>query len=119
MSAAVTLLYGIAAAYITTCVIEGIVTLLMTKSPRFLLFNLWCNTLTNPLLNIGGILVMHFAGGRAFAAYTVMGEAAVLFAEARLYARFDKRSHTDAHYFLLSLVTNSVSVIAGLYVSAG
>lgn len=104
------------AALLLTWLTEGAVTFFMTKSPKYLLFNIWCSTLTNPLLNIA-LFALNVFGRRTVIACAAAGEIAVLIAEAKLYKFFDKMSgdtiKNDSFYFKLSFITNAVSLAVG------
>ena len=108
------LLSNLAYALTLTILIEGAVTLLITRSKRFLLFNYWCNCLTNPLLNLAAwFLLGQTSSGAAYWAFAAVGETLVLFSEYWLYGKFDGRQQPKRRYFLLSLVTNAASFAAG------
>ena len=111
------ILNGMAYALVLTCLIEGCVTLLMKKSAEFLLFNFWCNVITNPLLNAVCIGIFYMTGSAAAYRTAVgAGEIAVLFSEALLYKAFDKGRHGFKEYFVLSLVTNLISFLSGIFI---
>ena len=106
------LLSGIAVALVLTILIEGIVTLIFTRKWRYVLFNYWCNVLTNPALNLILYCVRSITGSDAYSAVVIL-EIAVLFTECALYQRFDRHRRSTRWYFLLSLLTNAVSFGTG------
>ncbi|MBQ6553903.1 MAG: hypothetical protein IJR45_06615 [Firmicutes bacterium] len=108
------ILTGLSYAFLLTCITEAAVTLIITRKKRFVLYNFCCNALTNPLLNILGIMLMYKMPHFNMIIYYTAGEFAVLLAETALYAFFDKNGHSKKYYFFLSLVTNAVSLAAGL-----
>ncbi|MBR6401319.1 MAG: hypothetical protein IKS17_08910 [Firmicutes bacterium] len=112
-------LTAMSAALLLTWAVEGIVTLLLTKNKKYLMFNVWVNALTNPILNALGIFVAYrFGGHTAWVIYVAVGEVIVLFAEAWLYDAFDRLSgdtlKSRLWYFKLSAVTNALSFAAGV-----
>lgn len=108
------LLTDFSAALILTILIEGLLTLLMTRKPRYLLFNFWCNALTNPLLNLAllGIRCVTDSAG-IYACAVGIGEIAVVLAEYAVYRRVDARQQRNSWYFRLSLATNACSFCIG------
>ena len=102
---------------ILTIVIEVPVALLMTKQRRFLLYSIRCNLITNPPLNIAGLLLLQFFGMTAYICFAVVGESTVVLTEMWLYAVFDHRRSSLRRYFVLSLVCNAVSFLTGLLLS--
>ena len=112
----ITALIGtLSSALVLTVVIEGTVKLCMTRRARYLLFNLWGNALTNPLLNLMlfGIRCLTDTAW-IYWCCVLLGEIAVLFAEFAVYRKVDTEKQPDKRYFLLSLVTNAVSFGTGL-----
>lgn len=108
------LLTNFAAALILTVLIEGIVTILLTRKPRYLLFNFWCNALTNPLLNLALFCIRSAAVSAAIYPCAVgIGEIAVVCAEYTVYRCIDAKKQSNKWYFRLSLVTNAVSFCTG------
>ena len=106
------LLSGLAFALVLTVLTEGIVTLIVTRKWRYVLFNYWCNVLTNPPLNLILFGVRSITGDAAYWAVAVL-EIAVLFIECALYDKFDGHRRSKHRYFLLSLVTNAASFSLG------
>jgi len=102
------LLTTLSAALILTVVIEGAVTLILTRSKRFLLFNYWCNCLTNPLLNLALWFIRRETGDSAYWAVAI-GEIMVLLSEYLLYYIIDGKKLPRRKYFRLSLITNGAS----------
>lgn len=127
-----------------TVVIEGLVMLVMTRSLQWVRYNLYCNIVTNPLLQVivriillfyrldygyiykpgsktglaaavGLVFGTYFKGDLGYTAIVLVGELIVLFAEALLY-----RAMTGEKFgrcFVRSLVTNALSFIAGIVLS--
>ena len=108
------ILAGLSYAFLLTVAVEGAVTLIFTRQKVFLLYNLCCNALTNPLLNVVGLALAYKMQGFDAKLYYTAGELLVLFAEAALYAFFDNKRHSKKYYFCLSLLTNAASLAAGV-----
>ena len=106
------LLSGLSFALVLTVLTEAVVTLIVTRKRRYVLFNYWCNVLTNPALNLILFGVRRITGDAADWAVAIL-EIAVLFAECALYNRFDGHRRSIRWYFLLSLLTNAVSFGTG------
>lgn len=104
-------LFAMAEALLITWMVEGIITAVLTRKARFVLFNFWCNAITNPPLNAMGIFVF---ADRYFLLWAIVGEILVLLTETALYSLFDKKRQSLKRYFLLSLITNAASVLAGV-----
>lgn len=104
----------LSSALVLTVVIEGTITLCITRKARYLLFNLWCNALTNPLLNLMlfGIRCLTDTAW-IYWCCVLLGEIAVLFAEFAVYRLADTKKQNTGWYFRLSLVTNAVSFSLG------
>ncbi len=86
----------------------------MTRKPRYLLLNLWCNTLTNPLLNVLLFCIRQTGAPAPFSAFALgILEIAVVFAEFAVYRLADAKKQNNKWYFRLSLVTNAVSFSIG------
>ncbi len=106
-------------ALMLTWVVEGITALIYAKEKKYLLFSIWVNAITNPLLNaLGLFVVFNFWGQTAWIIYVAIGEIIVLFAEAKLYDAFDRLSggvlKSKLWYFKLSAIANILSFSAGL-----
>lgn len=112
------LLTNLSAALILTVLTEGILTLLLTRRPRYLLFNFWCNALTNPLLNLAlfGIRCVTDRAG-IYACAVGIGEIAVVLAEYAVYRHVDAKQQRNQWYFRLSLATNAFSFLTGEIIS--
>ncbi|MBO5561369.1 MAG: hypothetical protein J6A07_06915 [Firmicutes bacterium] len=108
---------GLAYALALTWLTEGIVTLLLTRRKSFVLYNFWCNALTNPLMNVLGIVLMYKMPQFDIRIYYTAAETAVILSETTLYAFFDKKRHSKKFYFLLSLATNAASLAFGAVLS--
>ena len=110
---------SMSAALLLTWLVEGIITLLMTRSKKYFMFNVWVNMLTNPVLNFLGIFVAYRLGGQtAWVIFVAIGEVIVLFAEAWLYDALDRFTDdtlkSKLWYLRLSAVTNALSFAAGM-----
>lgn len=101
-------------ALILTVVIEAAVMFAMTRSKEWVKFNLYCNLITNPLLNLGLMYVTRHAEGLYFFAL-LTGELLVLISEWILYKLMSDAN--SAKCFVRSLVTNAVSCAIGLFLS--
>jgi len=109
-------------ALIHTIIIEAAVTLLIclvlrcgrSRTGRLIYYNVLCNMLTNPLLNLGlfGAAILG-AGSGMIIFLTVLGEIGVVAAEYGLYRAmsFEKRWIC----LLISVLTNAASYIAGVF----
>ena len=112
-------LTSMSAALMLTWIVEGIITLIYAKQKKYLLFSIWVNAITNPLLNALGIFVFYRLWGQtAWMIYVAVGEIIVLFTEAKLYDAFDRLSgdvlKSKMWYFMLSAITNILSFAAGI-----
>lgn len=100
-----------------TLIIETPVVFLLTRELHFVSYSIWCNILTNPLLNTAGLILMHFFGYPVYVCYAAVGEIAVLFIEMRLYYFFDRHNTPLRRCFLISLICNAASFLIGLGIS--
>ena len=116
-------------ALILTCLIEGAVTFLMICGRGFIkkqslrkgdlrmvYYNLLCNLLTNPLLNLSlyGAALLG-AGPRIIFVLIMIGEMCVVAGEYRLYRLMSRESRSFC--IILSLVTNIASYGFGRLIS--
>lgn len=99
-------------ALLLTVLIEGIVVLCLTRSFEWVKFNLYCNLVTNPLLNI--VLWVLLPALRVSTGIGVMvaGEIIVVLTETLLY-KFMTKAHWN-HCALVSLISNLISVLVGV-----
>ncbi len=102
-------------ALLLTVLIEGALTVLITRDRRKLRHNFLCNVITNPILNITAMLLHVLAGLPGYYLCLFIGEPLVVLAEWRLYILFGEKSSKKA--FLLSLLTNALSLLAGLLIN--
>lgn len=107
------LLTNLSAALLLTIAAETPVTAVYARKGRYLLFNFWCNVLTNPLLNLALFFIRRETGDSAYRAVAI-GELLVLYAEYRLYRLFDENRRSKRWYFGLSLTTNAFSYTFGV-----
>ena len=108
-------------ALILTIVSEGIVTYILTKSKTWLKLNLYCNLLTNPLLNLI-LALIGFLGKyiestqyRMFISYylpLVILEIIVFGVEGHLYWLMGADSKKMC--YRVSLITNCCSIVVGV-----
>ena len=98
-------------ALVLTIIIEGAVVLLITKDTKILRYSIYCNLMTNPLLNLIGILFSALSH-TAFIIWVAVGEIAVLISEAALYRLFGNVPKKKA--FIISLAANLCSFLAGI-----
>lgn len=119
------------AALIETIIIEALVMWIITKSPLWCKYNLYCNLVTNPLLNLFLFFITRFIGLFRTGAFTfiyisshqftdyyipmLVGEIIVVLAEAKLYERLT--NETKSICFKRSLITNLISVTCGLIIN--
>lgn len=99
-----------------TIVIEGIVMLGLTRTMRWVYYNLLCNMVTNPVLNLAVTIILRITGGGrpAYWACVVIGEAAVVVSEAELYHVMTGEKRGKC--YLRSFVTNGISYGCGLWI---
>ena len=126
-------MFSIFYALIITIVLEGALMLLLTRSLKWAQYNLYCNLVTNPILNLCLMFIPYFAarksgfdaagiGPLSLEAPAVMtlsynitfiaGEIIVLITEGLLYRLLTKEKYIKC--FALSLFTNAFSMAAGL-----
>lgn len=108
----ITYIYRLLKALGLTIFIEGIVILAVTRDKVKLKHNIYCNLMTNPLLNLIAILVTIILGVKAYYIWIVIGEILVLLSEWRLYILFGEKSSEKAFFY--SFITNAVSLTAGI-----
>ena len=101
-------------ALILTVIIEGTAVMIITKSRKVLLHSVYCNLMTNPLLNLIGLLISFYSRG-AFIAWIVIGEAAVVLSEAALYRLFGDMEKKRS--YIISFIANLCSFKAGLIIN--
>jgi len=106
-------LYSLLSALVLTVVIESIPLLFCKPRKLWLTAGLLCNCATNPVLNIVRILFYSLWQNHiALLCLTVALEIAVVLVEAWLYRLLTDSSRP--HCFSLSLICNSLSILAGL-----
>ena len=110
------ILIMLAVPLLLTWIIEGIVVIIFTRKPKFVLYSVWCNIITNPLLNFIGIILYNSFGIYIYWCWAVIGEIALLFSEMWLYGFFDNHALSKKYYFLLSLTANGISVLLGFII---
>ncbi|MBO4415880.1 MAG: hypothetical protein J5824_07870 [Lachnospiraceae bacterium] len=103
-------------ALVLTCIIEAAVTFVIIwicrKRMIMIYYNLLCNLLTNPLLNLGLYGAFCLGAGRELiTVLTVMGEICVVAAEYGLYRLMS--GETRKLCFILALITNVISYLSG------
>lgn len=99
--------------FLLTVVIEGITMLLLTRSFKWVCYNLLCNMVTNPVMNILLFLItLRFGTTAVYYLAVVIGELAILFLEAWFYRKMTEASSKKC--FLRSLITNALSFSLGL-----
>ena len=101
-------------ALVLTVIIEGIAVMITAKSRKVLLHSVYCNLMTNPLLNLIGLLISFYSHG-AFIAWIVIGEAAVVISEAALYRLFGDMDKKRS--YMISFTANLCSFTAGLIIN--
>ncbi|MBQ4486844.1 MAG: hypothetical protein K6G68_03955 [Oscillospiraceae bacterium] len=99
-------------ALILTVIIEGAVMILMTRDKDKLKHSVYCNLMTNPLLNLIGLLVFNIFSYKAYIIYVAVGELIVFVSEAKLYGLFGEKSAKKA--YLMSFAANMCSFLSGL-----
>ena len=98
-----------------TVVIEGLIMLVLTRSVKWLLYNILLNALTNPLLNLALLYVSVLSGRTGpYVLCLLTGEIMVIAAEACLYRAFSEEKR--AVCFIRSLITNMVSFLIGIMI---
>lgn len=102
-------------ALIATILIEGIVTILVTRSWKWVWYNFLCNIVTNPLLNLSISFFVNKIYGSWIYVF-IIGEAVVLFSEMWLLKLMSGETYKKC--FFISLITNLVSCVAGLIFDA-
>lgn len=118
-------------ALILTIAVEAIVMWLLTKSKEWCKYNVYCNMVTNPLLNIfvflfvrisafirtGGIFLFYFSNNDLYDYYLpmVIGEIFVVIAEMKIYELLTKEKRSLC--FKYSLITNLVTAILGVIIN--
>ena len=99
-------------ALLLTVAIEGIIMLALTRSVKWLLYNILVNALTNPLLNLALLYVSVLSGKTGpYVLCLLIGEVIVIAVEACLYRAFTE--DTAGNCIGRSLITNLVSVLIG------
>jgi len=111
-------------ALVLTIIIEAAVMYLLTQSWEWCRFNLYCNLVTNPLLNFALLGTGYVFKGmedsvlRALLSYyvpLVIGEAVVFYSEGWLYSLMTDCPKKKC--YRLSVITNAVSAAIGLVIS--
>ena len=98
-------------ALIITIVVEGLAMFVLTRSMKWVRFNLYCNMVTNPLLNLGLYALIYFGRRNWYDAATVIGEVLVLVSEAVLYRLMTSEKYSRC--FIRSFITNALSLALG------
>lgn len=108
-------------ALIITIVTEIIITYILTKSKEWAKYNLFCNMLTNPLLNMSllgfsilGRNIETMANKMILTYYLplLVLEILVIWAEGYLYGLMSE--YPAKMCYRVSVITNGVSIVAGL-----
>lgn len=99
-------------ALILTIFIEAAAMFVLTRSAVWVFYNLLCNLVTNPILNLLLAVLMLFTDSAAiYYAALALGEGAVLAAEAKIYRLLSDESYPLC--FRRSLITNLLSFLLG------
>ena len=119
-------------ALIYTCIIEAAVTFVIIMIRRavrmrvagenrpkndliMIYYNLLCNMLTNPLLNLSLYGASRLGAGHGVIMIMIaIGEICVVFSECGLYRLMSQESR--GFCFMLSLITNAVSYLTGVLI---
>lgn len=102
-------------ALVLTLCIEAPVMLVVTRSKKWVYYNVLCNLLTNPLLNIVLTIVWRISRDMGvYHTFVAIGEVLVLFGEAALYRAMTGESLKKCG--LCSLITNGASFLLGLII---
>lgn len=101
-------------ALLLTIFIEAIAMFALTRSSSWVFYNLLCNLVTNPSLNVALLLLLWFSASSTvyFIAVTI-GEILVLTAETVLYKLLTSSGYRTC--FIRSLITNLCSFLFGLF----
>lgn len=100
-------------ALLLTIFIEAIAMFALTRSSSWVFYNLLCNLVTNPTLNvILFLLLIFYVPTTIYYAGVIIGEILVLFAETLLYKLLTTSGYRTC--FLRSLITNLCSFLFGL-----
>ena len=115
-------------ALVSTILIEAFVMWRLTGSKQWCTYNLYCNMVTNPLLNIfifvyvrirqlvkTGSFPLYYSGFNDFQGYylpMLIGEVLVVYSEMRIYELLTKENKSVC--FRYSLITNLVSTLFGV-----
>ena len=112
------LLSALGFALLLTVLSEGTAAYLLMRSPRYVLFNYWCNVLTNPLLNLGLFLLRRMQiPVWAERGYILAAELLVVLAEAAICGAADRHALPKRKYLRFSVITNAVSFLLGAVIS--
>ena len=101
-------------ALLLTIVIEGLLLLLVTRSKQWVLQSVYCNLVTNPILNLILFFVRSHIGDAAETALIAVLEISVVFSEALLYRAMS--GEKVGKCLLLSLAANAASYLSGLVI---
>mgnify|MGYP003295015298 CR=1 FL=1 len=93
-----------------TIIIEGIIIILITRKKKWLVYNIICNLLTNPLLNLS--LLYLVTNNNSFLIPFIIGEILVIIVEWLIYILISNDKKADC--FKYSLITNMISLTIGL-----
>ena len=106
-------------ALVLTIIIEWVVMWLLTHSVAMCKYNLYCNMVTNPILNLILSGVMYFLSEKMMLGASecyfiplIILEPAVVFSEMAIYRLITGKRKKEC--FKLSLLTNLVSALAGI-----
>lgn len=115
-------------ALVSTILIEAFVMWRLTRSKQWCTYNLYCNMVTNPLLNIfifvyvrirqlvrTGSFPLYYSSFNDFQGYylpMIIGEVLVVYSEMRIYELLTKENKSVC--FRYSLITNLVSTLFGV-----
>ncbi len=111
-------------ALVTTVFIEGLVMFFLTRSKEWVKYNLYCNLVTNPLLNLALVGINYIFGGienpvtKVVVTYyipVIILEAIVFFVEGLLYSLMADAEKKQC--FRLSVITNAISATIGIIYS--
>ena len=101
------------AALLLTVVTEGLALLLLTRSREWVLWSVYCNLITNPLLNLTLRLFRPLPGFRYPIVLAVL-EGIVILSEAAMYRGMSRQS--VGRCLLCSCLANAASVLIGILV---
>lgn len=104
-----TILYAL----VLTIVVEDLIMLVLTRSKKWAYYNLLCNLVTNPLINIvAGMVWLVYMDSWQYTVTVAVGELVVFAVEALLYRAMTGEPNKKC--FVRSFVTNGLSFLVGL-----